>query len=425
MFLAKSIKRVGLNYGKIKTMIQKSFTFIAYRYLWTKGKNNTIGFMIKVCFLGILIASSSLALVVSIMTGFEKATYEKIQSIYPDLIISGNGQQFDMQQLGTILQEQEYKIRSFTRQKTAQALMYNPETSQAPRMVFLNGINQAEQNKLSKKLLNQKDEGLEELLEKNNVIIGSKLAQTADLFVGSSINILYTHDEPSGLHITFQQAVAKVSGIFKTGVEEFDNISLYCNDNFFDTLFPDNLNEEIHVTLLPDVSNESIAKALSKRLETDVYSWMALYPTLISALKLEKWAMSFILLLIVFVASMNIISLISMYVEQKKKDIAILICLGMNTSSIRAIFVTISLIISCLATWLGLLAAYVVGKALQTYPFIKLPESIYDTDYLPIKLEAYVFLTIFILTIMISFFASLLATRNIENIRIVETLKNQ
>jgi lipoprotein-releasing system permease protein len=406
-------------------MIQKSFTFIAYRYLWTKGKNNTIGFMIKVCFLGILIASSSLALVVSIMTGFEKATYEKIQSIYPDLIISGNGEQFEMQQLGNILNEQEYKIQNFTLQKTGQALIYNPEISKTPMMFFLNGISTVKPNKLSTKIISKKDETLEQLLKKNNVLIGSKLAQTADLFVGSDAYILYTHDEPTGLHLTFQQAKVTVSGIFKTGIEEFDNNSIYCNHDFFDSLFPESSNEEIHVTLLPDVNHEHIAQTLSKRLETDVYSWCSLYPTLISALKLEKWAMSFILLLIVFVASMNIISLISMYVEQKKKDIAILICLGMNTSSIRAIFITISLIISYLATSLGLLAAYGLGKALQAYPFIKLPESIYDTDYLPIKLEAYVFLTIFILTIMISFFASLLATRNIEKIRIVETLKNQ
>lgn len=384
--------------------------------------------MIKICFLGILIASSSLALVVSIMTGFEKATYEKIQSIYPDLIIDGGGEQFDMPELEKVLQNPDYKIKNFTLQKTGQALVYNPENSQAPMMVFLHGINAEKEskiNKLSPKLINKPSENLEKLLESNNILIGLKLAQTADLFVGSTANILYTHDEPTGLNITFQQTRVTVSGIFKTGVEEFDNNSIYCNDIFFNTLFPDKSDEQINVTLLPDSDNSKISQALQKRLETGVYSWTALYPTLISALKLEKWAMFFILLLIVFVASMNIISLISMYVEQKKKDIAILICLGMNASSIRAIFITISLIISSVAAFLGLLVSYAIGKALQYFPFIKLPESIYDTAYLPVKLEASVFLTIFILTIMISFFASLLATRNIEHIQIVETLKNQ
>ncbi len=384
--------------------------------------------MIKICFIGILIASCSLALVVSIMTGFEKATYEKIQSIYPDLIIDGQGQQFDMEHLSPILQEPSYGIQHFAEQRTGQTLIYNPEESQAPIMIFLHGINPEKEpfiSKLDQKIIHLGNATVSTLTQKNQIVIGSKLADTANLSVGSTAHILYTHDEPAGLRITFQQATVIISGIFKTGVEEFDNNSAYCNYRFFDEILPDHGIGQVHLKLSPYAREDDITQNLKKRLATDVYSWKALYPTLISALKLEKWAMFFILLLIVFVASMNIVSLVSMYVTQKKRDIAILICLGMHTSSIRCIFITISLIIAWCATSLGLLIAYIIGKILQNFPCIKLPDNIYDTAYLPIKLELPVFLAIFIITIMISFFASILATRNIEQLRIVETLKNE
>jgi len=409
-------------------MIQKSFVFIARRYLFTKDKHSTINFMIKICFLGILIATSSLALVVSIMTGFEKATYEKIQSIYPDLIINGQGEQFDMESLGIILKNPAYGIKDFTKHQTGQALIINPENSQTPIMIMLHGIDPQKESlvsKLDQKIIHQQNPSIEKLIENNQVIIGSKLAETTNLLVGSTANILYTHDQPSGLRITFQQAQVTISGIFKTGVEEFDNNSLYCNPEFFTTLFADQGAEDVHLKLLPHANPQEVTYDLKNSLKTDVYSWISLYPSLISALKLEKYAMFFILLLIVFVASMNIVSLISMYVSQKKGDIAILKCLGMHTESIRAIFITISLLITSIATTFGLLMAYAIGTTLQSFPFIKLPDNIYDTTHLPIKMELSVFLAIFLITIVLSFFASILATRNIQSMKIIETLKSQ
>lgn len=409
-------------------MIQKNFIFIAHRYLFTKSKDASINFMIRLCFIGILIASCSLTLVVSIMNGFEQATYQKIQSIYPDVIIDGHGQQFDMENLSPILEQSQYKIQHFAAQQMSQALIYNPEISQTPTMVFLRGIDPEKEsfiNKLDSKVTCPQHHSLLQLTADNQILIGYKMAQDLNLYVADTARILYSNDEPSGLHVTFQQITVRIGGIFKTGVEEFDNNVIFCNTLFFDQLFPDLGIGQVHIKLQPHSNSDEIIATLKKRLQTDVYSWKDLYPTLISALKLEKWAMFFILMLIVFVASMNIISLICMFVTHKKRDIATLICLGMQTSSIRYIFITISFIISSCATIAGLLIAYILGKVVQHYPCIQLPDNIYDTPYLPIKLELTIFFAIFLITIMLGFFASVLATRNIHGLHIIDTLKNE
>ena len=408
-------------------MIQKNTTFIAQKYLFAKTKNSTIRFMILLCFIGILIASASLALVVSIMTGFEQATHQKIQSIYPDLIIDGQGNQFDMHILLNILKNPKYKIQHVAEHQTTQALLHNSNNNQSPQMIIITAIDpQTEQQitHLEKKLLNNQF-SLTSLLTKNQILIGVKLAEILNLSINSNAHILYSNDGLQGLKLTFQQAPIIISGIFKTGIEEFDTNTIYCNKSLFQKLFPDIGIEFVHLKLQPNADAQKIALDLKQDIHADVYAWQTLYPTLISALKLEKWGMFFILLLIVFVASMNIISLIFMFIAQKKRDIAIFMFLGMPTKSIRTIFITISLTIATIATALGLFIAFMIGIFLQTFPFIKLPDNIYDSTYLPIKMESFVFFTIFVITIVIAFLASVVATRNIEQIHIIETLKNE
>ena len=119
----------------------------------------------------------------------------------------------------------------------------------------------------------------------------------------------------------------------------------------------------------------------------------------------------------------NIISLIFMYVTQKQRDIIILLCMGMKRTTIRAIFVCISMWIAIPAACMGLALAWTIGIALQHYPCLKLPDDIYDTQYIPVQLELPIFCAILVITILISLLASMYATRNIDRIQIVELLK--
>ena len=211
--------------------------------------------------------------------------------------------------------------------------------------------------------------------------------------------------------------------IFKTGIDDLDNSMLFCHHDFFDQLFLHHPTDQIHLKLANIKDEPETLKKLQDTLLCDVYSWKDLYPTLLSALKLEKYAMIFILMLIVFVASMNIMSLISMYITQKKRDIAILLCFGMAQTAIKKIFIAMSMMIAAVASLIGLILAWLIGIMLQTYPFIKLPDNVYDSDYLPIQLELSVFCAIFTVTILISIVSCLFATNHVAKIKIVETLK--
>ena len=406
--------------------MRRNFLHLAIRYLFTKHHDATIKLMIKICFVGILVATSSLALVISIMNGFEQATYQKMQSIYPDLIINMQDQN-NTTSIQEIIANHNLQITHTAPQKYHQAFVSNPNIAQTPCTLMIRAIipeDEMHVSNIATKIISPKNSTLPELIQQNHILIGANVAENLELCIDDEILILCCQDESLSLCMNFSHHTAIVAGIFKTGIEELDNSMLFCHQKFFNQLFPDHPIDQIHIKLTQLKHEEQTLTKLKEFWHDDVYSWKDLYPTLLSALKLEKYAMIFILMLIVFVASMNIMSLISMYITQKKRDVAILLCFGMPQQAIKNIFLSMSVIIATTASTIGLLIAWIIGIMLQNYPFIKLPDNVYDSDYLPIQLELSVFCVILILTILISVIACLYATKNVAKIKIIETLKN-
>jgi lipoprotein-releasing system permease protein len=134
---------------------------------------------------------------------------------------------------------------------------------------------------------------------------------------------------------------------------------------------------------------------------------MDMNKNLFSALKLEKIAMFIILVLIIIVASLNIISTLIMVVMEKGKDIAILKSMGATAGGIMRIFMIEGLVIGFVGTILGVSGGWVLCSILKKYQFIKLPSDVYYISTLPVKIDPLLILTIAIASIGISFFATI------------------
>jgi lipoprotein-releasing system permease protein len=406
-----------------------SYFLISLRYLQAANQNSTIRTMIKICFFGIFIGSFSLALIVSIMKGFEQATYEKMQSIYPAIIIDADDQELDYESLQKILQDPVYKISHFAPQQTMQALCNSIESDQMPQVICIKGIDPILEKKVTplEKMLLPKNQThyLEKLIFENQVIIGKQLAHSLQASTGSQLNIIYTSNEDLRRKSDFEQKKVIVAGIFDTGIDEFDSNFIYCANSFFDAIFPDHGITQIYATPDRTCNEDLVIAKLAKRLQISVYSWKKLYSSLVSALELEKYAMFLILLLIILIASSNIISLVFMQITQKRKDIALLMTLGLSARKVKNIFLAVSMAISSIACVSGLFFAYLTGLFLQNYRWIKLPDNIYYTAHLPIIMDAHLFLFIFFVVLSISFFASLIPVSKIKMKNIATILRHE
>lgn len=410
-------------------MIRNSYFLMSLRYLQAANKNSTIKTMMKICCGGIFLGTFSLALIISIMQGFEEATYLKMKTVYPQIIIDADGQELNYEQIEPILKDPVYKILNFAPQWIGQALCSGIESDNMPHIIQIKGINPTlEQNVTplhTMMLPKNQQHYLDRLIHHNQVIIGKQLALQLHASTGSQLNLLYSPNREINRSIDFQQKKIIVSGIFETGIDDFDANFIYCSSDLFNEIFPDHGIAQIYANSSPREIETNVINNLTERLKLHVYSWKKLYAPLVSALELEKHAMFIILLLIVLVAASNIISLLFMLITQKRKDIALFLTLGLTPAQVRNIFLVVSMTITTTSALFGLCAAYVVGIGLQHYRWIKLPDNIYYTAHLPITLDPHLFLFIFFVVLAISFFASLIPLRIIKTINIATILRNE
>jgi lipoprotein-releasing system permease protein len=97
--------------------------------------------------------------------------------------------------------------------------------------------------------------------------------------------------------------------------------------------------------------------------------------------------MFIILILIVLVASFNIISNLIMIVMEKAREIAIIRTMGATSRGVMSIFMVHGLIIGIFGTVIGLTGGYIACHLLKTYKFINLPPDIYYLSYLPVRMS--------------------------------------
>jgi lipoprotein-releasing system permease protein len=385
--------------------------------------------MLWVCFLGIVIGSFSLALVLSIMNGFEKVTHQKLQNIHAQIIMRAYGDTLNMHAIAPVFNNEFPEIIGYSPTIMKHGIIQNKETDDMSNIVIIKGIDPVLEQQTSTlgEKINKNDHSksllLSDLVYDDNIIIGKKLAESLDVQIGDQIILFFAPEEQLNKRkITFNQQPATVNGTFDTGIEDFDNSVIMCSFALIHTMWPDAGITQINIALNPSADEHVVAQALRERFKIEIYSWKDLYPALVSALKLEKYAMFFILALITLVASMNIISLQFMHITQKRGDIAILKSLGMNEKTIEYIFISIGFIITTVAALTGLLFAAIVGLILTIYPFISLPDAYYVT-HLPIEMEWHLFALVFIVVVALGLIATWIPARRTRYINIADILR--
>jgi lipoprotein-releasing system permease protein len=402
--------------------------FLAQRILCAHVYQKSISTMTIICFTGIFIGSFSLALVTAIMNGFEVAIHEKMQGVHSNIIIQSYKDGIDLDVLGPILQKEFPEINAFSPMATQHVLLRSHERSEdIPAVIAIRGIDPKTEkhvSALSKKII-QRLPSIEysELFTDNQIIIGKQLARNNEITIGDTVELLFMRDgKIQGNRITFDAQKAIVSGIFDTGIDEFDQAIVYSSLSFLEELYPNIDIGYVNIALNPNIDETYIIEKLHSRLDLDVYSWKDLYPSLVASLKLEKYVSFFILALILLVASMNIISLIFMQITQKRPDIALLKAIGMSHSSISSIFFIIGMTISCSASLCGLIAACFASMVLKKYPFIQLPDTYYVT-HLPVAMNWYIVCAVFCVVVMFSICATLFPIQRIRSINIARVLR--
>ncbi len=400
--------------------------FIAIRYLKSKKKYKGVSVNTAISIGGVAVGVMALLVVLSVMTGFQQDIQKKILGANAHIIVRDfRGPMPDYKEAERRLQG-EKGIVSLAPFVLGQVMVSYEKRAHG---IFLRGIEPASESKTTDILSHIKDGSVKGLAEKEGlpgIILGSELAGNLGVIVGDEVNIISPVGEIGPMGMLPKVKRFRVAGIFEIGMFEYDsNLALTDMKAAQDFLGMKDEVTGIQLKLSDIYQAPEIRRKLQEKLgfPFQVMDWMQMNKNLFSALKLEKFAMFVILVLIVLVASFNIISNLIMNVIEKSREIAILKAIGATNRGIMTVFMLQGLFIGLIGTAIGITGGLLTGYVLNTYELIKLPADVYYLSHLPVKMQLSDFLTVSISAIVISFLATLYPAWQAAKLDPVEPLR--
>lgn len=408
--------------------------FVARRYL-SGGKGR--GFLSLITLIavgGVAVGVMALLVVIGVMSGLQNDLQEKILGASPHGMVLKIGQQVRMDEWRQVLEV----VRQDPSVTAAAPFIYTEVGLNAGDAGYSEGaVLRALPGDSVGLAVSQLDDELTggalpfdtTASGRPGLVVGSKLASRLGLFPGESValvSVQNTELTPTGL--VPQMRRFEVTGVFETGLFQYDTKFTFAGlEEVQDFLGLGGAVTGVEFNIEDPWRADEVADRLAEELgyPYTVDDWQSQNASLFSALKLEKLAMTVILLLIVLVAAFNIVSTLIMVVTDKTREIGILRSMGITEAGIRRIFVLQGTVIGVVGTTLGALAGGGLAWALDHYRLISLPGDVYFVDHLPVALTPLDVGLILGGSVLIAFLATLYPSRRAAELAPVQAIRHE
>jgi lipoprotein-releasing system permease protein len=397
--------------------------FIARRYLTKGRKNSFISIISAVSILGIAIGVAALVIALALINGFQNDIRDRILSSSAHIMVTDRfGEGFaDFREKHRVLEGRFPEVKSVMPVVYGTVLVKGG--SRDVSGAVFRGLDLG-RRKLEPWLA-ELDFGRLPKGERE-VLLGRELALKLNLFAGDSCLVVSPQAALSPLGIMPRFKKFHISGIFRSGLFEFDSGTVITGLEAAQQLFSlKGKASYLQVNLHDIFSAERVAAAIRDLLGArySVITWKDLNQSLYSALKLEKTVLFFTLALIIVVASLNIVAGLILLVMQKIKDIGILLSYGTTSSQVRRIFFLQGAVIGVLGTTLGIFLGLGFCFLANRYELIKVPAEIYQVSFVPFRIGLFDLGAVISVSLLISFLATLIPSRKAAAIAVVDAVK--
>lgn len=400
---------------------------IGLRYLRAKRRQRTISLNTFISIAGITLGVAALIGTLGIMTGFKEDLQSKILGTTAHIIVQERGTT-DMKNYGNVLQQIEAvpDVIAASPFIFKQVLISSKSSVQG---VILRGIQSDKEIQVTDLQANMKFgdlAGLQDpslvppesghsisrqtpapLKNRPGIILGKELSMRLGVFIGDSINVVSAVGPIKSFTMTPKIRPFTVVGIFESGMFEYDSSLSYISLDEAQKFF--GLGETV-TGIQVKVNDVFLAQTIAQRLEATLglnfmaRDWMQLNRNLFSALKLEKTMMFLLLVLITLVASFNIVGTLTMIVNEKQREIAILKAMGATPLSIMKIFMLNGLVIGLVGTGIGVPLGYSFLWLIENY--WTFDASVYYISRIPVHILPLDVVLVATSAILISFVAT-------------------
>ncbi|MEC9414969.1 MAG: lipoprotein-releasing ABC transporter permease subunit [Pseudomonadota bacterium] len=362
-------------------MRTKYIAWFAGKYLLSRNSDSFISLISWISMFGIMIAVAVLIIVLSVVNGFEEELETKL------LIMSGhaniehpNGQLNKWPSYVDIAEDNE-RVIAASPYLSGQGMIISGEKLSS---VVIHGVDPDLENKTSEFSKLMQVGNLSEMKSGTySIILGIDLAKSMNVSVGERVSLNLVEGISTPLGIFPRTKEFRVVGIFRAGMNEYDQNLVFININDAQRLMrKKDFVSGIRLSLTDVYAANEIARevALSSGGNLLVRDWTQRHVNFFRSIKITKSILFVILLSVIAVAAFNIVSTLVMAVKEKQSDIAILRTSGISSIAVLKIFVIQGFLIGLLGSILGVLLGIFVSLNLET--LVSAIESIFNIKVL-------------------------------------------
>jgi putative ABC transport system permease protein len=264
----------------------------------------------------------------------------------------------------------------------------------------------------------EKEEKLNEIFQKAykdslltkskfKIIAGKKLVEEMLVKKGDKLTLYFSEMQAIGFGSMPLQKRFTVDSTYSSGISTYDDFIIYTTHEAFQKILKRTVSVYDGIHIYSDNAMEDIDK-INAFLKKEGYEnrvriigWWEQHANFFAAMEMEKNALFLALLLIIIVASLNIISSLLMTVMSRRPEIALMKTLGATNSEIKNIFLKLGAIIGVGGIIGGTILGFFSIWVLTTFDIITLSADVYGFSKLPIDLTTTDFFSIIIGAVII------------------------
>jgi lipoprotein-releasing system permease protein len=390
--------------------------FIARKFTFSKKESRFISFISSISVAGIALGVATLIIALSILNGFESTITSKIVDFDSHIKIISYRSILPNYRL--VMPEIIETTGEYLEEITPYAAKISIISSRRIKEgVNVNGIMPEAGSAIRRNI--SEGEFILDQGEQPSIVIGQKLANKLRVNLGDRLTLFsLANDElPSPENMPNIQRF-NITGIFESGMAEYDDLNVYIHLNEAQELFGigDNITG-YDITLNNPAKIDSLTEVLSESLRYPhtVRSIYQIHRNIFTWIELQKKPIPIVLALIIIVAVFNIIGTLLMVVLEKTNAIGVLKSVGATGRQVISVFLLQGIFLSLIGIAAGNILAYILLEIQQTYQIISIPSSVYFMSTVPIEMTWQIFLGIsfitFILCILVAVIPSYIASR--------------
>lgn len=405
-----------------------AFTF-AKRFYNASFENRYIRFINRASRVGIALGVAALIIGLSIMNGFERELKNTLLSVIPDAEFEAVSGKLD------------------NWQDTLDRASKHPQFKAGGPYIKVNAMLQKQQ-RLDAIILHAVDPELEQEVSKlphmivagnwltsDGVVLGKGLAERLGVTLNDNIELLIPSINDQGGFSAPQYLRLNVEGIYQVG-GQLDYGQVYVALSTLQGLFgwESQHAEGIKVALVDPFEAKYVANEIGSKLFDYVYvlDWFRANGHVYNDIVLVKDIMYLVMVLVMAVACFNIVSSLTMAVQEKYADIGILKTMGLTDIVVVRIFTLMGLLTAGKGVLWGVLFGVVIavylpeifGAVEYLFGFSALDGDVYFINYIPSEIALNQVLIVALTAIIVAYLATIYPAKQAGKLQTIELLQS-